>query len=143
MLGSEAASSERNGSCKAAGFAAVAAAIAAALLICGCGGAGGRQSIEGTVTLDGKPLEKGQITFVPQSGTQGPTAGAEIIAGRFAIPALWRHVCRQVPRGNHGCPPQRPESRRPRHGETGRRLRAIHPRQIQHQESTGRRCPGQ
>jgi hypothetical protein len=30
-------------------------------------------------------LEKGQITFVPQAGTAGPTAGAEIAAGKFAI----------------------------------------------------------
>ena len=48
---------------------------------------GGRQAIEGTVTLDGKPLEKGQITFVPQGDTKGPTAGAEIVGGKFAIPA--------------------------------------------------------
>lgn len=57
------------------------------LLICGCGGAGGRQAIEGTVNFDGKPLEKGQITFVPQAGTDSPTAGAEIHDGRFAVSA--------------------------------------------------------
>jgi hypothetical protein len=56
-------------------------------LLCGCGDSGKRQSIKGIVTLDGKPLEDGQITFVPQPGTLGPTAGAEIQNGRFAIPA--------------------------------------------------------
>lgn len=56
-------------------------------LICGCGGSSGRQSIEGTVTLDGKPLEKGQITFVPEADSGGPTAGAGIEDGKFAIPA--------------------------------------------------------
>ena len=60
-------------------------AVLGVLLMCGCG-SGGRQSIDGTVTLDGQPLEKGTITFIPQSGTQGPTAGAEIADGRYAIP---------------------------------------------------------
>ena len=63
-------------------------AILIAAVIGGCGGAGGRQAIEGTVTLDGQPLEKGQITFVPQGDTKGPTAGAEIVGGKFTIPAV-------------------------------------------------------
>jgi hypothetical protein len=62
-------------------------AIPGVLLICGCGGHGERQSIEGTVTLDGKPLENGQITFVPQADTKGPTAGATIAGGKFLVSA--------------------------------------------------------
>jgi hypothetical protein len=58
------------------------------LSIGGCGGGGGRQAIEGSVTLDGKPMEKGQITFVPQGDTKGPTAGAEVVGGKFAIAAV-------------------------------------------------------
>ena len=46
-----------------------------------------RGAIEGTVTLDGRPLEKGYISFRPQLGTPGPAAGAEILDGKFAIPA--------------------------------------------------------
>lgn len=61
--------------------------LAAMLIIGGCGGSDGRQAIEGVVTFDGKPLENGQITFVPQSGTGGPTAGAQIVDGKFAISA--------------------------------------------------------
>jgi hypothetical protein len=61
--------------------------LAALCLLVGCTGSSGRQAIEGTVTLDGKPLEKGQITFVPQADTKGPTAGAEVTGGRFKIPA--------------------------------------------------------
>ena len=57
------------------------------LLLSGCGGSGDRQSIEGIVTLDGKPLEASQITFVPQAGTKGPAAGTGIVAGRFTVPA--------------------------------------------------------
>jgi hypothetical protein len=71
----------------AVSLSAIVAAISGTLLICSCGGSGGRQSVEGTVALDGKLLEKGQITFVPEPGTPGPTAGAEIGGGKFAIPA--------------------------------------------------------
>ena len=55
------------------------------LALFGCGH-GGRMSVEGTVTLDGQPLEKGGILFRPIAGTAGPTAGAEVIDGKFAIP---------------------------------------------------------
>ena len=56
-----------------------------ALVCLGCG-SGSRQAIEGTVTLDGQPLANGEITFIPEEGTKGPTAGAEIVDGKFAIP---------------------------------------------------------
>ena len=69
------------------GGVAMLTAIPCLLLICGCGGAGDRESIAGTVTIDGKPLEKGQIAFIPQTNTEGPTAGGEIVGGEFAIPA--------------------------------------------------------
>lgn len=56
------------------------------LLLVGCGG-DRRQPLEGTVTLDGKPLDEGAISFVPLPGATGPTAGANIAAGRFSIAA--------------------------------------------------------
>ena len=52
----------------------------------GCGGGSQRQAVEGLVTLDDIPLAKGSISFQPQSGSPGPSAGAEIVDGRFAIP---------------------------------------------------------
>ena len=55
------------------------------LSVLGCGHSG-RVSVEGTVTLDGQPLENGQIQFSPLPGTAGPTAGADIVDGKFAIP---------------------------------------------------------
>jgi hypothetical protein len=55
-------------------------------LLAGCGDSK-RQGIEGTVTFDGKPLEKGYVAFTPQPGTTSPTAGAEIKDGRFSIGA--------------------------------------------------------
>lgn len=41
--------------------------------------------IEGVVTLDGQPLPKGSIQFIPLPGTDGPTAGANIVDGKFVI----------------------------------------------------------
>jgi len=45
----------------------------------------GRQALDGTVTLDGEPLPQGSIVFFPQPGTRGPTAGDNIVDGRFSI----------------------------------------------------------
>jgi hypothetical protein len=55
-------------------------------LIAGCGYSS-RASLEGTVTLDEQPLPSGSITFVPLVGTQSPTAGGEIVDGKFEVPA--------------------------------------------------------
>jgi hypothetical protein len=51
----------------------------------GCNDKSGRQGITGTVTLDGKPLEKAQISFRPQAGTASPSAGGNILNGKFTI----------------------------------------------------------
>jgi len=56
------------------------------LSLIGCGARSDRQSLEGTVTLDGAPLAAGQITFVPQNDTKGPPAGGTITEGKFSIP---------------------------------------------------------
>lgn len=63
----------------------VAALCAGLLLSSGCGDTGNRQAIEGTVTIDGQPLDEGQITFLPQEGTEGPTAGAPVHNGKFVV----------------------------------------------------------
>jgi hypothetical protein len=57
------------------------AAIAATI---GCGD-NRRQGVEGTVTFDGQPIPDGNISFIPQGDARGPTAGAVIKDGRFAI----------------------------------------------------------
>lgn len=41
--------------------------------------------ISGTVTRDGKPMPKGRITFFPIGDTYGPTAGAEILDGKYYV----------------------------------------------------------
>lgn len=52
----------------------------------GCGNSG-RVAVDGTVTLDGQPLDQAQIEFIPMAGTPGPTAGGDIIAGKYLIAA--------------------------------------------------------
>ena len=57
------------------------------LSLCGCGSTGPeRASVQGEVTLGGKPLEKGSILFRPTEGTTGPTAGGTIENGKYSIP---------------------------------------------------------
>lgn len=45
-----------------------------------------RPVLEGTVTLDGVPIEKGTIMLVPADG-KGPTAGCGIEAGKYSMQA--------------------------------------------------------
>jgi hypothetical protein len=67
-------------------FAVRLVSLGACLLIwTGCSRSADRQSLEGTVTLDGAPLANGSIVFLPQSGTKSPTAGGKIADGRFTI----------------------------------------------------------
>ena len=59
------------------------------LLSAGCGG--GKSSVSGTVTFDGKPLPEGQIAFVPASG-KDKGANATIKDGAYSL---------QVPSGDY------------------------------------------
>jgi hypothetical protein len=53
----------------------------------GCtGNSAGRHAITGTVTLDGSPLEKGNIGFQPLENGR-TSSGAIISGGKFTIPA--------------------------------------------------------
>jgi hypothetical protein len=54
--------------------------------LAGCGPAEQRVHVWGEVTLNGEPLESGRISFRPSAGTQSPTAGGLITAGRYEIP---------------------------------------------------------
>lgn len=73
----------RPASRRAAGWAALA------ILASGCGGGDGleRASVTGKVTLDGKPLERGAIQFIPTGGDSRGAAWGEIAAGSYTIPA--------------------------------------------------------
>lgn len=57
-------------------------------LAAGCGATGDglpREPVAGTVTLDGRPLDDGFISFVPADGSE-TVVSAEINQGRYALP---------------------------------------------------------
>ncbi len=60
----------------------VLATAVAACLAAGCGG--GLVSVTGTVTLDGKPVDEGSVSFQPADGN-GPSGGAPVKDGRFEV----------------------------------------------------------
>ena len=51
----------------------------------GCGDSSGRREVSGTVTFAGEPLKEGRLSLRPLA--QGPSAGCEIIDGKFHIPS--------------------------------------------------------
>jgi hypothetical protein len=59
--------------------------LAIGAILCAAVGCGGRQTLEGTVTLDDRPLEQGYINFRPASTAKGPPVGAPIQQGKYAI----------------------------------------------------------
>ncbi len=56
------------------------------LVVSGCAGST-RGAVQGKVTWDGDPLEEGEISFIPLDPKLGPTAGAPIRRGEYAIDA--------------------------------------------------------
>lgn len=60
-------------------------------VVLGCGGAPKdplrRQPISGNVTLDGKPMDQGSISFQPLADAGATASGAPITSGRYRIPA--------------------------------------------------------
>jgi hypothetical protein len=61
-------------------------AVAITVLIGGCGPSNplGRKAVSGKVTLNGAPLENGNISFSPKSD-KGVSSGAVIAAGAYSI----------------------------------------------------------
>jgi hypothetical protein len=57
--------------------------IVVVLGLAGCG-SNGRSTVEGTVTLNGQPIESGAMSFRPLDG-KTPTVGCFITAGRFRL----------------------------------------------------------
>ncbi len=61
------------------------------LVFAGCSGTGGKNQIpdlvpcQGTVTLDGNPLERGTIGFAPMEAGVGQSAAGQIKHGRFVM----------------------------------------------------------
>ncbi len=56
---------------------------ASILLLTACGDGSNTGEVVGTVSVDGKPAERGSVSFAPLSG-EGSTSGAEIRDGKFS-----------------------------------------------------------
>jgi len=65
-----------------AGFGLRCLLVGALLAAVGCGGGG--MKVEGDVTLDGRPLDDGSISFEPADG-KGPDFGGGIAAGKYRL----------------------------------------------------------
>ena len=65
--------------------AGIALAVFVPPLLIGCAARDGRCAVEGRVSFDGQPVEEGVIALVPAPSATGPSAGAEIRDGRYAI----------------------------------------------------------
>ncbi len=63
------------------------AGMVACLITTGCSGPDGPQrvAVEGKVTLDGAPLAKGSIRFVPQQPARGQRVGGPIVDGHYRL----------------------------------------------------------
>lgn len=55
--------------------------------IIGCGDGPDSCVLSGSVIYNGQPVETGAITFFPEDG-KGPTAGANIVAGKYRVENL-------------------------------------------------------
>jgi hypothetical protein len=66
--------------------AGAALALSLAVLV-GCGGGNKRAAVEGTVTYDGKPIDNGTITFVPDGGGDRPKSSGSVRDGKYSIGA--------------------------------------------------------
>ena len=63
--------------------AGVASTLAVVVFGCNHGDGLNRVVVAGTVTLDGKPAEVGQIRFIPQRDTRGQTSISPITDGHY------------------------------------------------------------
>lgn len=71
-------------------MAARAIRLLLATTLIGCAACGdphdGRQAVSGSVTFQGKPLDRGTITFLPASPDLPTQSGAAIAGGKYSIP---------------------------------------------------------
>jgi hypothetical protein len=68
--------------------------VSRAVLFClvvqlaGCGNSGNLSTVEGMVTVDGKPVPKGNVSFSPLDG--GQAVSVDIVEGRYRAEAVAR-----------------------------------------------------
>lgn len=59
--------------------------LGACTILAGLPGCGSSRSVSGTVTFKGELLEQGSIQFFAQNGPPGPSGGAMIRKGKYAM----------------------------------------------------------
>ena len=65
--------------------------------LAGCGSGPPLGTVSGRITLDGQPIAQGNLQFVPQDASQGPTTGTPIVDGRYVAEAVPRGKLRVLP----------------------------------------------
>lgn len=69
----------------------ISLSLFALMIFLGCDSSPERE-ISGTVTLDGEPIESGEILFKPTGESQGAAAGSSIENGSYYVPAVSQGV---------------------------------------------------
>src|SRR5437588_151090 len=63
-------------------------ALGSVLLVSTLGCGGGSASVQGSITLDGQPLDGGRVFFLPEGDPKGrPTVEVKIQGGKYCLPA--------------------------------------------------------
>jgi len=71
------------------GYRLGGALVVLALVISGCSGPGGPMAtVQGAVSVDGEPVERGLISFTPMQSDAGKAVTAEILSGRYQSSAV-------------------------------------------------------
>jgi hypothetical protein len=82
--------------------------VAMVLMGAGCDRGPRRYAVSGTVTFDGQPVERGEVSLVPDVAAQAPEGGP-IEAGRFQFQALAGKKTVRI-RGSRPLPPERQDN---------------------------------
>jgi len=85
----------------------------------GCGPNDGLNPVEGMVTLDGQPIEKGTINMGPMVGQSGTAVGGEIINGVYKVRASEGEMVVTI-RSQKAVPIENPTADEQAHGVTER-----------------------
>ncbi len=90
----------------------------------GCAPNDGLCSVEGTVTLDGQPLEHGTINMGPMVGQPGTAVGGEIVKGAYKVRASEGEMIVSI-RSQKKVPIDNPTEDEKAHGVTERQVEQI------------------
>src|SRR5436190_2155594 len=112
---------------RVANAAIVAAFALAAVIFAGCGGAAdpGAVAINGTVTLDGKPVDNAAVAFIGKEGARLATAQTNT-SGKFTIrAALGKNVVTVAKTPSTPAPPSDEPQLMPTAGEYQKMVQAV------------------